>query len=111
MRMLMRALKITLAAAIVGARTVAAEGRGASESERFVWELSSIYGDDQAWEADRKAILAGIDRVPRLRGTMRASAAKLADALDEISRLRTAATRMTIYGELAHNLDRGSAEG
>ena len=111
MRMRMRALKITLAAAIVGARTVAAEGGGASESERYVWELSSIYGDDQAWEADRKAILAGIDRVPRLRGTMKASAAKLADALDEISRLRTAATRMTIYGELAHNLDRGSAEG
>lgn len=78
--------------------------------DAYVWELSSLYSTVAAWDAERRAILAGTKRVGRLDRTMGTSARRLADAMNEVSDLRTRATKMTIFGELAYNLDTRSAE-
>jgi oligoendopeptidase F len=89
---------------------LASAGQAADPAERYTWELTSIYPTEAAWEVDRRAILDGIARLPRLQGKLSAAPAALLAGLDEISNLRVAATRMEIYGELAHNLDAKSAE-
>src|SRR5262249_10860011 len=102
------------AIAVAGALPAASPERQAQpppqEVERYVWELSSIFPDTAAWEAERAAILGGITAGPAWRETPRGGAAGLLRALDAISDRRARATRMTIHGELAHNLDRRSSE-
>jgi oligoendopeptidase F len=77
--------------------------------EHYVWDLASFYPDRATWEAERQSILEKSANLGRLRNSMVRDAKSLADALDEVSELRTRATKMTIYGELSHNLDRHSA--
>ena len=103
----------TLFLAIVFA--AASPARGAApefdpDVDHYVWSLASLYPNARAWEEERRQILEAASRVARLEQTMARSAADLADALDEISALRTRATKMTIFGELAFNLDARSAE-
>ena len=90
--------------------TSSARAEEKSELDRYTWELSSIYPSEETWEAERLRILSGIESAGALRATIASDPRSLADGLDAVSDLRTRATKMEIYGELAYNLDRNSAE-
>lgn len=52
------------------------------EVERYVWDLSSLYADWAAWEAERATIKSKLQVVGKLRGTLGRSPQTLADGLD-----------------------------
>lgn len=93
-----------------GNAETAEAAEAADPAARYTWDLASLYPSEAAWEKERKGIVDGIARLPRLHGKLSASPAALLAGLDEISKLRAAATKMEISGELAHNLDAKSAD-
>src|SRR6185369_12564839 len=109
-------MRSTLAVLVLAASLLALATRGEDlppipdrDLSTYVFDLKDLYRDEAAWEAERRTILAGIQGIGRFRDTMGKDARSLADALDAVSDLRLRATRMTIYGELAANLDPRSA--
>ena len=67
---------------------------------RYVWDLSSLYANDAAWEAERATVLRRLETISSLKGTLGRNARSFADALDEIADLRSRAAKMAIYGVL-----------
>jgi oligoendopeptidase F len=76
---------------------------------RYVWDLSPLYANDAAWEAERRAIAEKIGTIGRLRGTVGRDSKSLADALDEVYDLRARAAKMAVYGMLLDETDIRSA--
>jgi oligoendopeptidase F len=75
------------------------------EVERYVWDLSSLYADWAAWEAERTTIKSKLQVVGKLRGTLGRSPQTLADGLDQVSDLRARAAKMAVYGVLVTSAD------
>jgi oligoendopeptidase F len=73
--------------------------------DRYVWDLSSLYPDQSAWEAERTTILEKIKTIVRLQGSLGRSAKSLADGLDQVSDLRARGSKMAIYGILVSSVD------
>lgn len=55
-------------------------------AEEHTWDLSKLYADDQAWEADLEELEASIPKAAAYRGTLGESAAELAEAMEFIHR-------------------------
>jgi oligoendopeptidase F len=89
--------------------TSRAQDRAAGDVGRYVWDLTPLYANDEAWEAERRAITAKIAEIGRLRGTVGRDAKSLADALDEVYDLRSRAAKMATYGILLDETDIRSA--
>jgi oligoendopeptidase F len=70
-----------------------------------VWDLSSLYADDAAWEAARLKLLARMPEVAALRGTMGTSAATLLHAVDTMSSVQREATLLHAYAHLKADAD------
>ncbi len=66
---------------------------GDPDVDRYVSNLSSLYADYKAWDAERAYILQKIDTIGQVKGTGSQSAKALADELDAISDLRTRAAK------------------
>jgi oligoendopeptidase F len=75
---------------------------------RYVWDLSTLYPDEAAWQVDRDAVVAGIKSVGKYRGTLGGGPKALAEALNAISDLRTRSTKLTIYGLLTYHSNSSS---
>jgi oligoendopeptidase F len=73
--------------------------------DRYVSNLSSLYADYKAWDAERAHILQNIETIGQLKGRGSQSAKALADELDAISDLRSRAAKMGIYGQIESDLD------
>ena len=69
------------------------------------WDLTDLYPNDAAWAADRQAILAEIDRIPALRGTLAQGPAALKTALEASSNAARKATRLGVYASLKADED------
>lgn len=79
---------------------VSAQADAASEVNRYIWDLSSLYPDKAAWEAERSTIQQKLKTIDRLKGTVGRDAKSLADALEEVADLRSRAGKMAVYGFL-----------
>jgi oligoendopeptidase F len=73
--------------------------------DNYVWDLSPLYPNQAAWDAERTYILQRIKTIARLRGTGQPSATALADELDAVADLRTRGAKMAIYGFLVSSVD------
>jgi len=76
-----------------------------NDVNHYVWDLSSLYPNQNAWETERALIVAKIGTVGHLKGTLGRSAKNLADALDEVSDLRARVSKMAIFGLLVSQVD------
>jgi len=76
--------------------------------DRYVWDLSSLYPSDAAWEADRNTIALKLQTIGSLKGTVGKNADTFARALDEIADLRRRAGKMAEYGVLVWMADTSS---
>ncbi len=83
----------------------AQSGERGSEVTRYVWDLSSYYPNDAAWEAERGAVQQKLTTINRLKGTLGRNARSLADGLDAISDLRRRAHKLSVYGILTSAVD------
>ena len=85
--------------------TAFAQSAPVDDVSRYVWDLSSLYANDTAWEAEKATILSKVETIGRLKGTLGRNARSLADAMDEIADLRSRAAKMAVYGVLLEQVD------
>jgi oligoendopeptidase F len=104
-----RELMLTGAALIAfvkgGALDAFAQGAGAESGGGAAWDLTDLYPNDAAWNADKGAIQAEIGRLAQLRGTLGRDAASLRTALQTVSDLYRKLLRFYIYASLKADED------
>ena len=73
--------------------------------DKYKWNLSEIYPNDQAWRAAKDKLAAEIPSVRAFKGTLASSAQKLADALELTSRLSKEFARLYVYAGMMSDED------
>ncbi len=107
------ALTTTLACAAAGpaaAQPLAQAGASAPLPElRATWDLSTLFASDEAWEAERRALLAELPALRALREGFGRDAAALRQALDRLSQLRQRVSRAWVYASASNSTDNRDA--
>lgn len=75
----------------------AAGGGAAANDPRYVWDLSGLFKDDAAWEAERQTLLAEAPKLAALREGFGRDAASLRAALDRLSATHQRMRRLWTY--------------
>ncbi|MEP6503147.1 MAG: oligoendopeptidase F, partial [Betaproteobacteria bacterium] len=70
-----------------------------------VWNLTTLYADDAAWDAARQKTLAQIAQVKTLQGTLGTSAESLFNALHTVTTLQRELNRQDAYASLKSDAD------
>jgi oligoendopeptidase F len=83
----------------------APSGAGAATDPRYVWDLSTLFRDDAAWEAERQALLAEVPRLAALREGFGRDAASLRAALDQLSAVNQRLRRLGTYASALASTD------
>jgi oligoendopeptidase F len=78
---------------------------GDLDVDQYVWDLSSLYRDHAAWDAERAYILQELEAIGHVRETGRQNAKALANEMDAIADLRSRGAKMAIYGFLVSSVD------
>jgi len=112
-RLLGAAALVTLMA--LGAPTTTALAQGAGQAKpaaeaakvdpRHVWDLSPIYPSTDAWDAERKALLAEIPEIKKLQGTLGKDAKSLRTALERLSDINRRAEKVLVYAYIDSTTD------
>ena len=98
---------VTLAAPLTQAATTPAPSTTSSAANPpALWNLTSLYADDAAWDAARQKVLAEIAQLKTLQGTMGSSAASLLHAMQAISDVSRALNRVEVYANLKADADK-----
>jgi oligoendopeptidase F len=97
----------TLAAPLTHAASAPAVAPAASTSGNppALWNLTSLYADDAAWQASREKIIARLPELKALQGTLGASAASLLHAMQTISDVNKEINRLDAYASLKADAD------
>lgn len=106
----------TICAAVLLAATAAqaqpaasANPANATPDPKMVWDLTRLFPNDEAWDAERKAFQADIGKLAALRGTLSRDAASLRQAMDTVSALNLRMNRLWIYASTQSSTDNGNA--
>ena len=81
------------------------DGRAAAADPRYVWDLSTLFKDDAAWEAERQALLAEAPKLAALREGFGRDAASLRAALDQLSAVSQRLRRLGTYANALASTD------
>jgi oligoendopeptidase F len=73
--------------------------------ERYTWDLSGVFADDQEWNRAREAMKAAIPGLDRHREAMRTSSSALADCLDLITAMSKDYARLYCYASMKSDED------
>ena len=82
-----------------------AQGADGSASTGAAWDLSDLYANDAAWEAERQAVLKLLPSFATWRGKLGSSPQTLKAALDAIYAASSRADRLYLYASLAADAD------
>jgi len=99
---------VTLAAPATHAATPAAPApstTGTAANPPALWNLTTLYADDAAWEASRQKLLARVPEVKALQGTLGTSAASLLHAMTVMSDINRELGRLDTYASLKADAD------
>jgi oligoendopeptidase F len=100
-----RVAAVALVAGFAGAVVVAQQQERAQIPEKYRWNLSEIYPDDQAWRAAKDKLVAEIPAFGPFKGTLGSSAQRLADALELGSRISKEFSRLYVYASMLSDQD------
>jgi len=98
------------AAALIVASTAGAQENLDPVDTRYLWDLSELYPTVEAWNEARESVLADLEDIEALRGTLGDSADALYKALSTISAASREASRVNTYASLAADEDLRVAE-
>lgn len=73
------------------------------------WNLAPLYASDADWESARKALLADLPKLARLKGTLGKSAKGLLAGLDAISAATLRYDRLRVYASMKQSTDNRDA--
>lgn len=79
-------------------------------AEKYVWDLTPLYGSPDAWNESREAVLSELDGLRARQGTLSESAASLLNASDQISAVSKETVRLLVYATLKADEDTRIAE-
>jgi oligoendopeptidase F len=82
-----------------------AAGGSTAVDPRHVWDLTTIFKDDAAWEAERQALLAEVPRLAALREGFGRDAASLRAGLDRLSAVNQRMRRLWTYASATLSTD------
>jgi len=74
---------------------------------RFQWDLTAIYPDSAAWEADYKEAGNLVEKIPALKGTLGKSAESLKAGLDLVAETLEKVEKVYVYSFLIKSGDNG----
>ena len=97
-------LVLTLALS-AGAPGAAQQQERSAVPDKYKWNLSQIYPNDQAWRAAKEKLTAEIPSVGAFKGTLASSAQKLVDALELTARLTKEYARLSVYASMMSDQD------
>jgi len=105
-----RKLRLPLAALLTSTALVATTPatlpvHAADDAQATVWDLTDLYTNPDAWEAERQQVLAKMKELDAYRGRLGESAATLLEASDKISALQKSALRLLVYATLSADED------
>jgi oligoendopeptidase F len=86
----------------------AGAGGAVANDPRYVWDLSTLFKDDAAWEAERQALLAEAPKLAALREGFGRDAASLRAGLDRLSAVNQRARRLFTYASALASTDNRS---
>ena len=101
----LRSLIILALALSIGTLAIAQQQERSAVPDRYKWDLSQIYANDQAWRAAKDKLSAEIPAVRAFKGTLGTSAQKLAEALELTSRLGKEFARLYVYAGMTSDQD------
>ena len=81
------------------------QGATSTPHEQIRWDLTDIYENEEAWQADYDATRVDIEELRSLKGSLGKSASALADGLTQISDVRKALYRVYVYSGLINDED------
>ncbi|HEX4489211.1 MAG TPA: oligoendopeptidase F [Terriglobales bacterium] len=73
--------------------------------DKYRWDLTAIYPNDDAWRAAKEKFVTHISTLHQFQGKMAASAKALADTLETQSNLQKGFSRLYVYTSLLSDLD------
>lgn len=74
------------------------------------WNSASVFASVEAWEAEADALLAGLEAVKGLSGTLAESAGKLAEALEASYALQERFGKIILYAAVSQAVDNADPE-
>lgn len=75
---------------------------------RFIWDLTRLYPTDAIWDTERKAVLAEVPSLAKLKGTL-GTAAGMRTALDRMSGMSQRLQRLFVYASTQQSTDNRDA--
>ena len=78
--------------------------------EKYIWDLTDLFTDLEAWESARSESLQQIKQLETLKGTLGNSAQSLLAASDQISQVYKDVARVYVYANLMADVDTRNAE-
>lgn len=91
---------------IVGNFTAQAQMKNRDEvPEKYLWNLSEIYPDDEAWKKEKERIQVEMQKMAEYRGKMTTSADALYNGLDFYVRLTKELVRLSSYASMKSDQD------
>ena len=78
--------------------------------EKYQWDLTDIYRDDEAWDAAKQAIVAALPEFAAFAGTLADAPARLLDCLAFTDRMRKEYTRLACYASMKSDVDTREAK-
>ena len=101
-----RALVAIVALFVLAASHPAAQQRDRARiQDQYKWNLTDLYPSDAAWRSAKDKFIAEMPRIAAFGGTLGTSPARLADALDLVSRLAKELARLSTYASLLADQD------
>lgn len=80
------------------------------QASQYVWNLSSLYSNNQEWQTEVNYIEKKLESIPDLKGKAFLNPSNMLEVLNKVSDLRSRAAKLVIYGALLENLDITSSD-
>ena len=103
------ALAASLALSLAAVHAADTAPSSAAVDPRTTWDLSPLFKDDAAWEAERRALLAELPKLRALEQSFGASPASLQRALDQISAVSLRMRKLGVYASTQLSTDNRNA--
>ena len=101
----LRPVLLLIVALIVSSAAIAADEKVAPVDPKYTWDLTEIYPNIDAWHKAREAVLADLEKVESLKGTLGKSHKSLYEGLQLISDTQRAVSRVYVYASLMSDED------
>ncbi len=99
------AFAAALASASSSAYVLGQERDRAKIPDKFKWNLADLYPSEEAWRTAKNRVVAEIPELKSFRGSLGSSGARLAEALEMVTRLNKDLARAYVYASMLSDED------